>query len=343
MEMPETRAGSNPFPGLRPFGFDQRHLFFGRENQVIESLGQLRETRFLMVVGPSGSGKSSLINAGLIPGVYENDGAQLNWRTAVFRPGDDPIGNMASALEAPDVLGVDAERRLRADDVELAKLVQEADMPAGENLLLIVDQFEELFRFGTSSFSHTEAEVFVRLLLDAFCQQDCPIYVLLTMRADFLGRCTVFPGLPEAINDGQYLIPRMTPDQLRDAIVKPVGVGQADITSNLVERLLSDLEDNQDQLPIMQHALMRTWDCWRESHRNSEPIDESHYEAIGTIHEALSQHAEEAYAELQDDQDRRITEVLFKSLTDKSSNTRGARRPTVLSTVCDVAGADLEP
>ena len=162
------------------------------------------------------------------------------------------------------------------------------------------------------------------------------------MRADFLGRCTVFPGLPEAVNLGQYLIPRLSPDQIRDAIVEPISVSHAQITQNLVERLLNELEGNQDQLPIMQHAMMRTWDHWADNYEQQTPIDEAHYEAIGTIKEALSQHAEEVYGELIDDDAKRITQILFKCLTDRTSNPRGGRHPTRLQEVCDVAGVEPE-
>ena len=118
--------------------------------------------------------------------------------------------------------------------------MRQAWLPAGEKLLLIVDQFEELFRFSRSRrirHSRDEAVAFVKLLLQAAQQTAVPIYIVLTMRSDFIGDCMMYPGLPEAINDGQYLVPRMTRDELRLAITGPVAVGGGEIAPRLVTRL----------------------------------------------------------------------------------------------------------
>jgi len=333
--MTDIKIQHNPFPGLRPFEQEQHHLFFGREEQVEELQRRLKRNRFLTVVGPSGSGKSSLIRAGLIPGLYEGEQgeAQANWEIVVFRPGEDPLGNMCVALAEAGLQGiVDGIVQGRG----LAELAVEAGIGQGTNLLILVDQFEEIFRFRQQSkIAFEMAFTFVQLLLDSAAQVEVPIYTVLTMRADFLGMCTAFQGLPEVINNGQYLIPRMTKAQLRSAIEKPVAVGQGQIALGLVERLLEDMGDNPDQLPIMQHALMRTWDYW-ENLQPEGPIDLQHYAAIGSIKEALSQHAEEVYSALPDPQSVRTAELLFKCLTDKVENTRGVRRPTPLHEICAV-------
>ena len=164
------------------------------------------------------------------------------------------------------------------------------------------------------------------------------IYVVLTMRSDFLGDCSQFFELPEAINNGQYLIPRMTRDERREAISGPVAVGQGAISEPLVNQLLNDVGDNPDQLPILQHALMRTWDHWL-GHRNGNPIDIPDYNAIGGMAEALSRHADEAYAELNDGQ-KAIAEKLFKGLTEKGTDNREIRRPMEVQEICELTGAD---
>ncbi len=136
------------------------------------------------------------------------------------------------------------------------------------------------------------------LLTNAIEQTDLPIYIIMTMRSDFIGDCAKFPHFTSLINDSHYLIPQMTRDQKRTAILGPVAVGGGNMTSRLVQQLLNDLGDNTDQLPILQHALMRTWDYWTKHETENNPIDIFHYEAIGGMEEALSQHANEAYAEL---------------------------------------------
>jgi hypothetical protein len=128
-----------------------------------------------------------------------------------------------------------------------------------------VDQFEELFRFRAAqrNTTSTKRPPSSNSLLEAAQQRDLSIYIVLTMRSDFLGDCAQFQGLPEAINDGQYLIPRMTRDERRFAVTGPVGVTRGKITEPLINRLLNDVGDNPDQLPILQHALMRTWEHWQ--------------------------------------------------------------------------------
>jgi hypothetical protein len=145
--------------------------------------------------------------------------------------------------------------------------------------------------------------------------------------------------LPEAINEGQYLVPRMTRDERRDAISGPVAVGGATITPRLLNQLLNDVGDNPDQLPILQHALMRTWDVWKAKQNPDAAIDVEEYEETGTMAQALSQHAEEAYNELKTDRQKEICESLFKGLTDRGSDARGIRRPTKLSELNKLSNA----
>ena len=358
MSEPATPASSasvstfNPFPGLRAFEPDEDYLYFGREKQIDELLRRLEKARFLAVVGTSGSGKSSLVRAGLVPSLYGGfmTRAGSSWRVAIMRPGGDPVGNLAAALDDPAVLGqggdlAEAGRMiidstLRASSLGLADCVRQGPIPAVDNVLVVVDQFEELFRFKHSTrTSRDEAVAFVKLLLAA-AVSEAPLYVVLTMRSDFIGDCMEFPGLPEAINQGLYLVPRMSRDELRLAITGPVGVGGAQISLRLVSRLLNDIEDDRDQLPVLQHALMRMW-SYREAMRgDGSVLDLEHYEAVGTMKEALSRHAEETFQELETDGDRKIAELLFKALTDTDRDGRGVRRPVPIKEVCALSGAD---
>ncbi len=307
----------NPFPGLRPYRPDEDYLFFGRERETNDLLRRLRTTRFLAVIGRSGSGKSSLVRCGMIPRLHGGSmvGAGSSWRVAILRPREDPIGELARALSGPGMLGAeesgesppsrrDIERRmtevtLRSSSRGLADAVRQAALPAGDNVLVLVDQFEELFRYRRErqrEDAANDAVAFVKLLLAAARQHELPIFVVLTMRSEFIGECTDYPGLPEAINHGQYLVPWMTRDQLRDAIRRPVEVAGAAIADRLVLRLLNEMGDRQDQLPVLQHALMRTWSHWETGgRRQAAPLDIPDYEAVGTMREALSRHADEAY------------------------------------------------
>jgi hypothetical protein len=355
--MIEPKRIKNPFPGLRPFETEEYRLFFGREGQSDALLARLQRTRFLAVVGTSGSGKSSLIRAGLMPALRGGmmAGAGSGWRIAVMRPGGDPIGNLAAELAVEDVLpqagaGLPAneteaviDATLRSGSLGIVNVAYQGRLGEHEKLLIVVDQFEELFRFRAAqqNTNADEAAAFVKLLLEAAQQRELSIYVVLTMRSDFLGDCAQFQGLPEAINDGQYLIPRMTRDERRFAVTGPVGVTRGKIAEPLVNRLLNDVGDNPDQLPILQHALMRTWEHWQSHRRNGEPIGMEHYEAIGTMSDALSLHADEAFNELKDERSRSIAEKMFKALTERGADNRELRRPTRMDALCQIAGATL--
>src|ERR1043165_8910105 len=354
--MIESKRITNPFPGLRPFEQDEYRLFFGREGQSDALIERLQRSHFLAVVGTSGSGKSSLVRAGLLPALRGGmmAGAGSGWRIAIMRPGSDPIGNLAHSLAEQDALlkgggglapaeaEAVIEATLRRGSLGLVEAVRQARLAEYEKLLLVVDQFEELFRFRAarvSSSTEDDASAFVKLLLEASQQSELPIFVVPTMRSDFLGDCAQFQGLPEAINDGQYLIPRMTRDERRFAVKGPVGVARGKISEPLINRLLNDVGDNPDQLPILQHALMRTWEHWQAHRRDGEPLGLEHYEAIGTMSDALSRHADEAYNELPDEKSRKIAERLFKALSERGVDNREIRRPTRLDTICKITGA----
>jgi len=361
----------NPFPGLRPFRLEEKYLFFGREKQTAELLDRLDDTRFLAVVGTSGSGKSSLVRAGLLPELHGGTmvRAGSRWEVVVMRPGGDPVENLARALAEADLYeGAKGDRVLQVEATlsrsrfGLAEAVRQSELDPGTNFLLVIDQFEEIFRFHRQSGGRgEEAADFINLLLEAARQQKQPVYVVLTMRSDFLGDCARFPGLAEAVNDGEYLIPRMDRDQCRMAIEGPVKVGGAAIAPRLVNRLLNDLGENPDQLPVLQHALMRTWDHWVK--RVSDPgakgvaadsgtasgsslsqpmVDLTDYEAVGGMAEALSRHADEVFEELPDDRHRLMAERLFKALTERAADNRGVRRPTRLQALCAIVHGTAE-
>ena len=360
MNGPQSDSNPNPYPGLRPFSETETHLFFGRERQVDSMVDTLEEGRFLAVVGVSGSGKSSLVNCGLVPALHRGlmAGSGNSWRVAKMRPEIDPIGNLAEALCRDHVLFADfkqggtplqriIETNLRMSKLGLVDVVEQARLDSDTNLLLVVDQFEELFRYSNlaraSEPSRPEtgpdAIAFVNLLLQAIAQTDLPIYVALTMRSDFLGDCAKFQGLPEAMNASQFLVPRLTREERRAAIVGPAQSAGAKIDSVLVTRLVNDASDNPDQLSVLQHALNRTWAYWQNHCGEAGSIGLEHYKAVGTITDALNDHAERAYSELTSEQDKALCERVFKALTDRATDARGIRRPTRFSNLINIAGS----
>jgi len=348
----EKRSIFNPFPGLRPFSTEESHLFFGREGQSEEVIEKLAKHKFVAVIGASGSGKSSLMYCGITPILFSGfmPGLGSQWRIITARPGGGPIQNLANAIIRSEKSMSSEETYyqsaitasvLRSSSAGLIEVLKQFKLGEKENILVQVDQFEELFRFKASSTDYStydESLAFVKLLLYSVRQQELPVYVILTMRSDFVGECSNFQELTELINESHYLIPMMTRQNFYQAIIGPIAVGGGKINERLVSQLLNDVGDNPDQLPILQHALMRTWDYWTQLDETDQAIDIHHYEAIGKMEKALSQHANEAYDELSP-RGKEICESIFKSLTEKSSDARGVRRPTSIRELAEIASA----
>ena len=341
----------SPYPGLRPFKEEESEYFFGREEHIEGLLAKLSKNRFLAAVGPSGCGKSSLVYAGMIPALKMGfmPGAGENWRVAALRPGASPMRNLAEslhrALALPDAPGPDSpaddtavaflSAALRRGPSRLAETFREARLPDDVRLLVLVDQFEEIFRFRDQT-DADEADAFVELLLAPERAAEGRIYVALTMRSDFLGDCAVFRGLPEAMNDSQFLTPRLTREQRRAAIAGPAGVQGTVIEPALVNRMLNEMGDDPDQLPLMQHCLMRMWTL-----ADGGPLTTEHYEKAGGLERALSKHADDVFQKLTPEQ-KRIAEVLFKRLSERSEGKRDTRRPVRLKEPAEVAGVAPE-
>ena len=350
--MPDPKSNIfNPFPGLRPFNQEEDYLFFGREQQVAELVTLLRKQRFLAVTGTSGSGKSSLVRAGLLPelqgGMMKEVGS--DWETLVLRPGGAPLQHLAEAVaeasledpEDPKVIG-ELLATLNHSGLGLVEAIRQSEIEPGTNVLVLIDQFEEIFRFQRSGATNEEQAVsFVNLLLEAGAQRDVPIFVIITMRSDYLGDCTEFRGLTEAVNEGEYLIPRLTRDQIRSCIEGPIKVGGGQISFSLVQELLNSLGSEQDQLPVLQHALMRTFDHWRSDESAGEALELNHYLDVGGMEEALSRHADEVFAGL-DEPHQHVAEAVFKAITERGVDNRGIRRPTRLDLLTQIAGAELD-
>jgi len=349
--MNQNVAVQNPFVGLRPFESGDSLYYFGRRQQTRALLQQLNANRFVAVVGSSGSGKSSLVRAGLIPNLEAGFLVQDRdlWKIAIFKPGGSPLRNLAAAMlsvtGAPGttdtIKGLQETMRRQGSQA----LVHQAQTPLDSseaNLLIVVDQFEELFRFQQVRTTHVreEAADFVSMLLNLAGQKEIPIYVVLTMRSDFLGECDAFQGLPEAMNTSQYLVPRLTRHQRREAILGPIRLAGAAITPRLTDRLLNESLDTRDDLPVLQHVLMQTWTMWAKDGQG--PIDLDHYEKSGTIQHALSLHADEALAGLSNES-LAIAKRMFQALTETDASNRRIRRPANLHEIVAVCGRKEAP
>ncbi len=315
-----------PYTGLRSFSEDESLYFKGREEDIDQATLQLQKNKFLMLTGASGDGKSSLVFAGIIPNARAGflKSKYTNWCVAHFRPERTPFQNLAGALAKQldisnpyTVQGelnhgfsalVDLYRNskrfvdtqssawLLADDKGKAVIKREA-----ANLIILVDQFEEFFT-NPENYQHgapsRDANLVLNLLLETAriaLDEDIPIYVIFTMRSDYIGQCAAFRGLPEYIGFSQFFVPRLNRSQLQQVIEEPATLSGNRIARRLTERLIQDLTEGVDQLPILQHALKQIWIA---ADSGNEEMDLLHYAMVG----GMSVH------ELPDDQVQRFNE-----------------------------------
>ncbi len=381
-----ARLAANPFPGLRSFEPAEADRFFGRQAQIDALVARLAHTTLLAVSGASGCGKSSLVKAGLLHALQRlhQDEGQTAWLPVVMRPGQQPIAHLARALAAvlpgrvdaapgaaPDGEGVEDLRaesiqgQLRLGGLGLVEVVRWARLTADTRVLVVVDQFEELFRLrraatpggvdavadATPARSETdEASAFVKLLLQAAADPGAAIHVILTLRSDTLGGCAAFDGLPEAVSAGSVLVPRLSRSQRKQAITGPVHWRGQAIAPRLVQRLLNDVSDDFDDLPVMQHALSRTWQHWaRQADAGSaaappgglRPLDLEDYLAVGGASAALARHADEARSSLGPlGEPGGMVERVFRALTERTADGMALRRPLPWLQLCAVCAGD---
>ncbi len=365
----------NPFPGLRPFEAADADLFFGREAHVDQLLARLAQRRFVAVVGPSGCGKSSLTRAGLIPALRDGflKGTGHKWCMPIMRPGGDPEGALRDALLAELPASTDSSTDASAPDAfnagrfyvegaldgsrdALSRAGAQLSLQAGgANVLLLVDQFEELFRFNRRAGDEAEwyerSNRFVQQLIEAASDPAVGprghVYVVLTMRDEFVGRCAAFSGLAELMNAGMYLVPRLTRAQLADAVQYPLAGSGRKLADGLLDTVVNDSIAVQDELPVLQHAMMRTWSRLGENDRQITP---QRYDVVGGLGKALNVHGNELIGldpEGNPDPDKRtlthwqlrLCEAVFKRLTLDSGN-ESTRAPASLKTLARVVGVE---
>jgi molybdopterin-guanine dinucleotide biosynthesis protein len=331
----------NPYPGLRSFEPHEADRFFGRDQAIGEVLRKLRRHRLVAITGSSGSGKSSLIKAGVLPRLQRGFRIGTNdaWHITQLRPGADPIRSLAQALTPADASdSVIRQHMLRAalarGSQSLIAVIKQIGF-AGNHLVL-VDQFEELFRLSAEDNKDIRS-AFVQLLLSAAAQHTVPIHIIITMRADFLGDCAQYRGLTTVINNGLFITPRMERDERRQVIEGPARAAGLELSPLLVQTVLNEWIDDQDQLPILQHALMRTCEWWQKN--PAGPIEVEHYRAIGGMRQALDRQGDEALQHLTEPQ-RQLASKLFKRLTVKGRDNRERRTPCSVADLRQSAQSD---
>ncbi|WNZ24626.1 AAA family ATPase [Leptolyngbya sp. NK1-12] len=322
-----------PYRGL--FAFHEEHVefFFGRD-VFTQGLVQAVQTKSLVaVVGASGSGKSSLVFAGLLPNLLEQGG----WCIFKLRPGfpdSRPFHNLTSALLPlsavpnldPLILLNQRAKDLQEGTLSLRDVVAEIlrQAPKGtERVLLVVDQFEELYTLSNQD----DRERFVDLLLAGV--KDAPCKVVLTLRADFCGQAYAYRPLVDALQDADLKLGSMNQAELQAAIEKPAEKMGVKLEAGLTERILEDVGKEPGNLPLLEFALTRLWD----KQQNRELTHES-YSEIGGVKQALADHAEAIYSKLTEPEQKQAQQI-FVQLVQLGEGTADTRRLVTRAEISD--------
>jgi Novel STAND NTPase 1/Helix-turn-helix domain/WD domain, G-beta repeat len=317
-----------PYRGLACYDIGDAGLFFGRDMLTQELVHRVTRGRFLAVFGPSGSGKSSLLRAGLAAAVARGDVAGMDgWKVAVLTPGPQPLAALATAVAA--LAGRDMSApgtaELAGGPGWLASAVQQvaADEPAGAAVVLVVDQFEELFTVCSNS---KQREIFVDALLAAAAAEGGRVRVVLGVRADFYAHCARWPGLVDALRDAQLLIGPMSTDDLHDVIVKPAAACGLTVDRALLTRLVGDVGGEPGVLPLLSHALLETW-----HRRQAGRLTLAGYQDADGVAGAISATAEDIYLSYGQDQQKMLRWLFLRLVTPGGSEAGGVRQRVQLA------------
>jgi formylglycine-generating enzyme required for sulfatase activity len=329
----EAAPGESPYMGLRYFDTGDAGLFFGREELTEKLAARLAQDPIVIIVGASGSGKSSLARAGLIPtwqcGIATS-GGRLSGPVYVITPTAHPLERLAVSLTRDSEL-VGATAALIDDlgrDVRSLHLwVRKWGERSGEDhCLLLVDQFEEIFTLCKDA---RERKAWVDNLIYAISQPDGPLRVILTLRADFYQYCAEYEGLRQALDRYQTYIGPMSCAELRRAIEAPALAHAWTFQVGLVDLILQDVGQEPGALPLLAHALLETW-----QRREGRTLTLAGYTTAGGVRKAIAQTAENVYDQFSPEA-RRIARRIFLNLTELGESVQYTRRRVKL--------ADLTP
>ena len=310
---------ASPYRSLRPFDESDVSVFFGREAFVRDRLLPATQQNALVavVVGSSGSGKTSVVLAGLLPALHKDP----NWTSGMFRPDERPFHSIAATLSrwlSPELGEVDALAesvnlgdRFARGELHIRDVVDRLDEKRGgsaKRYVLVADEFEKLFTLCSDALLRDRflAEL-AEVVTHERARQSPTTTIVITMRADFLQQALDHALFAEVLQDSTHFLGAMTHDELTDAIVKPAEALGVTFAEGLVERIIEDLGPEPGRLPLLQFALALLW-----AEQNGEQLTHGAYEAIGQVEGALAEHAEAVFNRLGDEDQERARRLMVQ-------------------------------
>jgi tetratricopeptide (TPR) repeat protein len=332
LESLPPEPGESPYQGLQYFDEKDADRFFGREALVAKIVGRLANTRFLAIIGASGSGKSSVVRAGVIPGLRRGermaDGSMPptnsgQWDVRLLTPTAHPLDALAACLTLDtDSIKATADIRseLARDSQTLTSAARRLLSQSGrKNLLMVIDQFEEVFSQCRQT---EERQAFIDNLLHAVDPSDLqPITILVTLRADYYAQLSLHDHLRELVSQNQEFIGAMNRDELTRAILLPAALGNWKVQEGLVDVMFDDLGNEPGALPLLSHALLETW-----KRRRGRVLTLSGYIASGGVHSAIAQTAETVFRQRLSPEQQPIARMIFIKLAEMGEGSLDTRR-----------------
>ncbi|MCB0118774.1 MAG: ATP-binding protein, partial [Anaerolineales bacterium] len=321
--------GKCPYKGLDVFEEGDTELFFGREMLAEELVRRVEASRTVFITGPSGSGKSSLVRAGLLPSLKQGSikGSE-QWLYATMKPGRDPIRELGRVLAS--LAGTtNAEDEIRAkalSDESIFARWAEIVLKDGRDkrLALFIDQFEEVF----TQISHEEERIaFLNLLTHAADAENGRVILLFSMRSDFVPNCAVYPELNATLNQQFIQIGAMQPEELVSAIAQPALRVGLRIDPDLIAQIINDMKGEPGALPLMQFALKDLFDSLQEK-GGIHALTLNDYLQRGGIQKSLERHADAAFAHLSE-HEKELTRSIFSGLIEVGRGTQDTRRTAI--------------
>ncbi|MGE0025474.1 MAG: AAA family ATPase, partial [Thermoleophilia bacterium] len=330
-----AEEGVAPYRGLEAFREEDAALYFGREQDVARVLQRLQVSRFVAVVGPSGSGKSSLVQAGLLPALRRDGAPTAGWRVLEMVPGARPLSALAAQLAhlpgaaapSPADLGAD-ERTL---DMATARALE--GRPADDRVLLVVDQLEEAFTLCQDA---GERAALLGNLVYAATIPGGRTVVVITMRADFYHRLAEHPALRGMVASQQVLLGPLDARNLRRAIEEPARRCGLELEPGLTRRILTDVADRPGTLPLMEHVLLEIW-----QRRRGRMLTLEAYADSGGVEGALARRANEVYGAMGPERQAVARRVLLR-LTQPGEGTEDTRRRATRAELVTRPGEEAE-
>lgn len=305
------RTNICPYPGLRPFAEEEAIFFKGRDLHIRQIVKMLEQNKLVFITGASGDGKSSMVYAGVVPYIRAGfSKAEFNsWLIFDFKPQRNPLESLArNAAEEMQVSYEDTLAELRRGFSALVDIYKKSGYYVkdgkdaanrGKNLLIIADQFEEVFTMADNfrdGIPSTDSYTTVNLLLETIrisVEEQLPVYVIFTMRSDYISQCTVFKDLPEFIAYSQFFVPQLKRTEILQVIEQPAILAGGNVSSRLTEVLINNLNSGFDQLPVLQHALNL---LWKAADNGNETLDLIHLTKIaGFPKELLSRDEQQEF------------------------------------------------